>query len=62
MKRQYKYDSFLEIVAYGSQTFEGLNRSRPTYKGKSVSVENVEPIGVDKDGNPLFCYELAFAG
>ena len=60
MKRQSNYDSFLKIVVYGSKTFESLNQSRPIYRDKYISVENVEQIATDKDGNPLFCYELVF--
>ncbi len=60
MKRQSSYESFLKIVVYGSKTFESLNQSKPTYGDKCVSVENVEQIAIDKDGNPLFCYELVF--
>ena len=53
-------DSFLKIVAYKSNEFLGLNKSSPCYYNDNVDVISITPVGTDKDGNPLFCYELKF--
>ena len=53
-------DSFLKIVAYKSNEFLDLNKSSPCYYNDNVDVISITPVGTDKDGSPLFCYELKF--
>ena len=53
-------DSFLKIVAYKSHEFLDLNKSSPCYYYSNVDVISITPVGTDKDGNPLFCYELKY--
>ena len=53
-------DSFLKIVLYMSNEFLDLNKSSPCYYNDNVDVISITPVGTDKDGNPLFCYELKF--
>ena len=53
-------DSFLKIVAYMSEEFLDLNKSSPCYGYSNVDVISITPVGTDKDGNPLFCYELKY--
>lgn len=61
--------SFLKIVAYWSDEFLDLNKSSPFYGYSNVDVSygysnvdviSITPVGTDKDGNPLFCYELKY--
>ena len=52
--------TFLKIVTYKSQEFLDLNKSRPCYYNDSVDVISITPVGTDKYGNPLFCYELKY--
>ena len=52
--------TFLKIVAYKSKEFSDLNMSRPCYGYSNVDVISITPVGTDKDGNPLFCYELKY--
>ena len=52
--------SFLKIVPYMTKVFLDLNNARPCYDGKDVEVISITPIGTDKDGSPLFCYELNY--
>lgn len=51
-------DAFLKIVPYMSEEFLDLNKSIPYYGHSNVGVISITPVGTDKDGNPLFCYEL----
>ena len=51
-------DSFLKIVLYASRAYNNLNKQEPCYENKKVNVISIIPVGNDKDGNPLFCYEL----
>lgn len=52
-------DSYLKIVPYMSELFTGLNLvPQPYYGNETVDIISITPIGTDKDGNPLFCYEL----
>lgn len=53
-------DAFLKIVAYKSEEFLDLNKSIPCYGYSKVDVISVTPVGTDKDGNPLFCFELKY--
>ena len=53
-------DSFLKIVPYTSKVFLDLNKSSPCYCYSNVDVISITPVGTDKDGNPLFCYELKY--
>ena len=53
-------DSFLKIVPYMSEEFLDLNKSSPCYYHDNVDVISITPVGADKDGNPLFCYELKY--
>lgn len=53
-------DSFLKIVPYGSEEFLDLNKSSPCYGYSNVYVISITPVGNDKEGNPLFCYELKY--
>ena len=53
-------DSFLKIVSYMSEEFLELNKSSPCYGYSNVDVFSITPVGTDKDGNPLFCYELKY--
>jgi len=53
-------DSFLKIVVYSSETYEDLNRPQPYYGDNPIQVISITPVGTDKYGNPLFCYELKF--
>ena len=52
--------SFLKIVPYMSGEFLDLNKSIPCYGYSKVDVISITPVGTDKDGNPLFCYELKY--
>lgn len=51
-------DSFLKIVLYGTPTYENLNQPKPCYGNNRVNIVSITPVGTDKNGNPLFCYEL----
>ena len=53
-------DAFLKIVPYMSEEFLDLNKSSPCYGYSNVDVISITPVGTDKDGNPLFCYELKY--
>ena len=53
-------DSFLKIVPYMTEVFMDLNRAIPCYGDSDVEVISITPVGTDKDGNPLFCYELKY--
>lgn len=52
--------TFLKIVPYESEEFLELNKSSPCYGYSNVDVISITPMGTDKDGNPLFCYELKY--
>ena len=43
-----------------SEEFLDLNKSSPCYGYSNVDVISITPVGTDKDGNPLFCYELKY--
>ena len=53
-------DAFLKIVPYMSEEFLDLNKSSPCYGYSNVDVISITPVGTDKDGYPLFCYELKY--
>lgn len=53
-------DAFLKIVPYMSEEFLDLNKSSPCYGYSNVDVISITPVGTDKDGNPLLCYELKY--
>lgn len=53
-------DSFLIIVEYMSEEFLDLNDSSPCYFYSNVDVISITPVGTDRYGIPLFCYELKY--
>ena len=58
--RKSNNESFFKIVLLGSNTFEKLNQPQPFYGDDKVEVISITPVGTDKVGVPLFCYELKF--
>lgn len=53
-------DSFFKVVLYETRTYEDLNESSPRYRDDKVDVISITPVGTDKYGNPLLCYELRY--
>lgn len=55
-----QFGSFLKIMTYESDVFTKLNQPNPCYGDKRVDVISITPVGADKCGYPIFCYELMF--
>ena len=53
-------DSFFKVVLYETKTYENLNEPNPHYGDDRVDVISITPVGTDKYGNPLLCYELRY--
>ena len=52
--------SFLKIMTYGSEVFTKLNQPKPRYGENTVDIVSITPVGTDKSGYPILCYELKF--
>ena len=53
-------DSFFKVVLYETKTYENLNEPNPRYGDDRVDVISITPVGTDKYGNPLLCYESRY--
>jgi len=53
-------DSFLKVVLYDTRTYEDLNEPSPRYRNDKVDVISITPVGTDRYGTPLLCYELRY--